>query len=100
MNFFEGTLESSGGRLAVGFGDGQRLAVDDGERGLGGDSSHSRAGTSSSECGPEHLEDASVARDVPDDRRLQGQVRLRELLGSEVVVHFEVDGACCPPRDA
>ena len=42
---------------------------------------------------PEHLEDASLARDVPSDRRLQGQVRLRELLGSEVVVHFEVDAA-------
>ena len=41
---------------------------------------------------PEHLEDASLARDVPDDR-LQGHVRLRELLGSEVVVHFEVDAA-------
>ena len=31
MNFFEGTLESRPGQLAVAFGDGQRLAVDDAE---------------------------------------------------------------------
>jgi multiple sugar transport system ATP-binding protein len=40
---------------------------------------------------PEHLEDAALVPDAPADRRLRGQVRLREALGSEVMVHFEVD---------
>ena len=40
---------------------------------------------------PEDLEDASLAPDTPADRRLTGTVRLRESLGSEVMVHLEVD---------
>ena len=42
---------------------------------------------------PEHLEDASLARDTPPDRRLRGHVELREALGSELMVHFSVEGA-------
>jgi multiple sugar transport system ATP-binding protein len=37
---------------------------------------------------PEHLEDAAFAAELPT---LQGHVRLREALGSELVVHLEVD---------
>jgi multiple sugar transport system ATP-binding protein len=40
---------------------------------------------------PEHLEDAALASDEPTDRRLQGKVSLREALGSEIMVHFDVD---------
>jgi multiple sugar transport system ATP-binding protein len=40
---------------------------------------------------PEDLEDAALATDVPADRRLRGQVELREALGSEIMVHFTVD---------
>jgi multiple sugar transport system ATP-binding protein len=40
---------------------------------------------------PEDLEDASLASDVPADRRLRGKVELREALGSEIMVHFTVD---------
>jgi multiple sugar transport system ATP-binding protein len=40
---------------------------------------------------PEDLEDASLVPDTPGDRRLTGTVRLRESLGSEVMVHLEVD---------
>jgi multiple sugar transport system ATP-binding protein len=40
---------------------------------------------------PEHLEDAALARDVPADRRLHGKVQLKEALGSEIMVHFDVD---------
>jgi len=40
---------------------------------------------------PEDLEDAALAPDTPADRRLTGTVRLRESLGSEVMVHLEVD---------
>jgi multiple sugar transport system ATP-binding protein len=40
---------------------------------------------------PEDLEDASLAPDAPSDRRLRTTVTLREALGSEILVHFEVD---------
>ena len=40
---------------------------------------------------PEDLEDASLVPDTPADRRFTGTVRLRESLGSEVMVHLEVD---------
>jgi multiple sugar transport system ATP-binding protein len=41
---------------------------------------------------PEDFEDAAVATGVPPDRRLKATVRLVEALGSELVVHFELDG--------
>jgi hypothetical protein len=34
-----------------------------------------------------------VASDVPPERRIGGVVTLRETLGSDVLVHFEVEGA-------
>jgi multiple sugar transport system ATP-binding protein len=37
---------------------------------------------------PEDLEDASLVKDSPSDRRLKGTVELREALGSELMVHF------------
>jgi multiple sugar transport system ATP-binding protein len=40
---------------------------------------------------PEQLEDAEIAREAPEDRRLRGQVDLREALGSELMVHFTID---------
>jgi multiple sugar transport system ATP-binding protein len=40
---------------------------------------------------PENLDDASLASDSPSDRRLRGEVELREALGSELVVHFKLD---------
>jgi multiple sugar transport system ATP-binding protein len=42
---------------------------------------------------PEGLEDAAVASDIPPKRRIGGVVALRETLGSDVLVHFEVEGA-------
>jgi multiple sugar transport system ATP-binding protein len=42
---------------------------------------------------PEGLEDAALAPDAPDDRRLRGTVELREALGSEIVAHVRVAGA-------
>jgi multiple sugar transport system ATP-binding protein len=41
---------------------------------------------------PEDLEEASLEPDSPRDRRLRGVVELREALGSELVVHFTVEG--------
>ncbi len=40
---------------------------------------------------PEDLEDAALAPETPADRRLRGTVQLRESLGSEVMVHLQVD---------
>ena len=41
---------------------------------------------------PEDLEDASLEPDSPTDRRLRGVVELREALGSDLIVHFTVEG--------
>ena len=41
---------------------------------------------------PEDLEEASLEPDTPSDRRLRGMVELREALGSELMVHFTVEG--------
>jgi len=40
---------------------------------------------------PEQLEDAALASESPTDRRLRGKVTLREALGSEIMVHFDID---------
>jgi multiple sugar transport system ATP-binding protein len=40
---------------------------------------------------PEDFEDAAVATGAPPDRRLRAKVRLVEALGSELMVHFELD---------
>ncbi|MGB2710150.1 MAG: sn-glycerol-3-phosphate ABC transporter ATP-binding protein UgpC, partial [Conexibacter sp.] len=39
---------------------------------------------------PEDVEDAALARDAPAARRLRLQVRLREALGSELIVHATI----------
>ena len=41
---------------------------------------------------PEHMEDASMVADVPEDRRMRAEVELREAMGSEAYVHFHVPG--------
>ena len=48
---------------------------------------------------PEHLEEASLVADTPPDRRLHGNVELREALGSELMVHFTVEGAQAPSAE-
>jgi multiple sugar transport system ATP-binding protein len=40
---------------------------------------------------PEDLEDAELATDAPEDRRLRGTVELREALGSEILAHVAID---------
>jgi multiple sugar transport system ATP-binding protein len=41
---------------------------------------------------PEDLEDVTLEPDTPQNRRIHGRVRLTEALGSEVMVHFDIDG--------
>ena len=93
MNFFAGRVERSNGTTAVTFGDGQRLVIDEAEDLLAGGLGERDGRDVVVGVRPEHLEDAALAPATPQERRLRGLVRLRELLGSEVIVHFEVEAA-------
>ncbi len=90
MNMLEATLERSRGRLVANLGS-QRLTLDD-------DLLSARPALTAHEgrrvvvgIRPEHLEDAAIVRDAPAGRRLTGTVRLREALGSEIMVHLGLD---------
>jgi multiple sugar transport system ATP-binding protein len=48
---------------------------------------------------PEHLEDAALETDSPADRRLRGKVALKEALGSEIMVHFDIDAKAAMTED-
>jgi multiple sugar transport system ATP-binding protein len=90
MNMIEGTLASSNGGYAVEAG-GQRINLD--EETLSGRPALTRFEGRKVVLGirPEDLEDAALAGDVPQDRRLKGKVELTEALGSEIMAHFTVD---------
>ena len=92
MNFVEGVVEEDDGGLSVALGN-QRLVVD--PRELERHSSLRDYVGRKVVVGirPDHLEDAALARDIPEDRRLTGLVRLKEALGSEVIVHFQIEAA-------
>jgi multiple sugar transport system ATP-binding protein len=90
MNLLEATLQRANGGLAVALGS-QRIVLDekcvaahpalqdyDGEKVVVG-------------IRPEQLEDAEIAHEIPADRRLRGEVELREAVGAELMVHFRVD---------
>jgi multiple sugar transport system ATP-binding protein len=93
MNFFEGRVGRANGTTSVAFGDGQRLVVDNAEQAVAGGAGLEEGRRVVVGVRPEHLEDAVLSGATPPERRLHGLVRLRELLGSEVVVHFEVEAA-------
>ena len=90
MNMVEASLERSNGQLGVRLGS---ASV-----GLGDETLSVRPALKAYEgrtvilgIRPEDLEDAALATDAPDDRRLRGDVELREALGAEIMVHFKVD---------
>jgi multiple sugar transport system ATP-binding protein len=90
MNLLEGTLERANGGLAAVVGS-QRIRLDD-------EFLSARPGLKSYEgrkvvvgIRPEQLEDAAIAGDVPEDRRIRGEVELREALGAELMVHLRID---------
>ncbi|MDQ4030713.1 MAG: sn-glycerol-3-phosphate ABC transporter ATP-binding protein UgpC [Actinomycetota bacterium] len=90
MNIVEATLERANGGLAAAVGS-QRID-------LGDETLRARPGLRGYEgrrvilgIRPEDLEDAELESDVPADRRLRGEVELREALGSEIMVHFRSD---------
>jgi multiple sugar transport system ATP-binding protein len=90
MNLVEATLEHANGASAAVVGD-QRVTLDDAVL--------STRPALKSFAGkklvlgirPEHLEDAALASDVPENKRLRGEVELTEALGSELVVHFKIN---------
>ena len=90
MNLVEATLEKSNGGLAVKTGD-QRIV-------LGDETLQKRPALRTFEgreivlgIRPEDLEDASLDKEAPPDRRMRGRVELREALGSEIMVHFTIE---------
>jgi multiple sugar transport system ATP-binding protein len=90
MNMLEGRLEHRDGTLDVAVGD-QRIALDP-------ELLSERPALRSFEgrdvivgIRPEELEDAELVSDAPADRRLKGQLELREALGSEIVAHVVVE---------
>jgi multiple sugar transport system ATP-binding protein len=90
MNMVEASLERRDGGLAASLGN-QKI-------GLGDETLSVRPALRSYEgksvilgIRPEDLEDAALESDTPADRRLRGDVELREALGSEIMVHFRTD---------
>jgi multiple sugar transport system ATP-binding protein len=90
MNMVEATLERQDGGLAASLGS-QKI-------GLGDETLSVRPALRSYEgksvilgIRPEDLEDAELETGTPADRRLRGDVELREALGSEIMVHFRTD---------
>jgi multiple sugar transport system ATP-binding protein len=92
MNFVEGMLESADRSLTVSFGS-ERLAIDEREIARHGRLAQLVGKRVIVGMRPEHLEDASISSGAPADRRLRGVVRLKEALGSETIVHFQVEAA-------
>jgi multiple sugar transport system ATP-binding protein len=90
MNLLEATLERANGGLSVALGS-QKIRLDEefvaAHRGL--EAYEGR--TLVVGIRPEQLEDAQIAREAPEDRRIRGEVELREALGSELMVHFTLD---------
>jgi len=98
MNMIEGTLERRNGGYAVSAGS-TSLALD--EETLATHPSLARYEGRDLIVGirPEDLEDAALEPDAPADRRLRGAVSLREALGSEIMVHFEIDASAAMTED-
>jgi multiple sugar transport system ATP-binding protein len=90
MNFVEGALEAGNGAPAVRVG-AHRLEVDERERSLAPGLDAYAGRRLIVGVRPEHLEDVAIARETPPNRRIRGRVRLREALGSESIVHFQID---------
>jgi multiple sugar transport system ATP-binding protein len=91
MNMIEATVARENGSLALDVGK-QRIGLDDATLGRHPGLRGYEGRTVILGIRPEDLEDASLQPDVPADRRLRGVVELREALGSELIVHFTVEG--------
>jgi multiple sugar transport system ATP-binding protein len=90
MNLIEATLEQANGGLAAAVGS-QRLRLDDELVGARPALREYVGRKVVVGIRPEQLEDAAIAHEARDDRKLRGEVELREALGSELMVHFRID---------
>ena len=97
MNLVEAKLEGSDGDLAAAIGS-QEIAL--------GDAVSARPALKEFAgrqvilgIRPEDMEDAALEPDVPQDQRIRGEVVLREALGSELMVHFNVDAKAALTED-
>jgi multiple sugar transport system ATP-binding protein len=91
MNMIEATVTRANGGLAVDVGT-QHLKLDDAVLARSPALRGYEGRTIILGIRPEDLEEASLEQDTPPDRRLQGVAELREALGSELMVHFTVEG--------
>jgi len=98
MNIVDATVQASNGDVSVAFG-GQTLAIDRESVARSPALKGYEGRTVILGIRPEHLEDASLVPGAPPDRRLRGNVELREALGSELMVHFTVEGARAPEME-
>jgi multiple sugar transport system ATP-binding protein len=89
MNMVEATLDRQDGNLVAGIGN-QRITLDDEVVGARPALAEWAGRNVVLGIRPENLDDAALS-DSPPDRRLRGEVQLREALGSELVVHFRVE---------
>ena len=89
MNMLEADLQRDNGKLAAVAGD-QRIVLDDEALAMKPALANYEGKRVVLGIRPEDLEDAALATDVPADRRLKGVVKLREALGSEIMVHFTI----------
>jgi multiple sugar transport system ATP-binding protein len=92
MNFFQGQVAQADTGIDVAVG-GQHIRVDESELALHPPLAHRVGGNVIVGVRPEHLQDAALVPVAANGRSLRGQVQLKELLGSEVVVHFQVEAA-------
>ncbi|HEV3478764.1 MAG TPA: sn-glycerol-3-phosphate ABC transporter ATP-binding protein UgpC [Gaiellaceae bacterium] len=90
MNMLEATLEHVDGGLTAVLGD-QRLVLEDELVGARPGLKAYEGRTLVVGIRPEQLEDASIADDIAPDRRLRGNVELREALGAELMVHLRIN---------
>ena len=91
MNLVESRLERGDGGYTVGIGS-NRVALDEVElRSVPGIDDYAGKQVVLG-IRPDRLEDAAIASDVPAERRMAGTSTLRETLGSDVLVHFNVHG--------
>jgi len=90
MNLLEASLERANGGLAAVLGS-QRIAIDKEVLAARPGLNEYEGKTIVVGIRPEQLEDAELVRESPADRRLRGEVELREALGSELMVHFSID---------
>jgi multiple sugar transport system ATP-binding protein len=92
MNLLEGDLLQAGDGFAIDIG-GRRVRVESAELARAPRLAEFAGRSLVVGIRPERLEDGALERSIPEDRRIDGVVRIREALGSDVLVHLSVEGA-------